>query len=412
MPPKKYAVIDTAPIIRGANLEQLAVRDGLTLITVPEVIKEIRDAQTRARLDAFLVPIELKEPSDEAFAAVRAFSRLTGDFSVLSRVDLRCLALTWMLERETKGGVDHLRTKPIPLVIATPEEQAAQHRNAFAAIPKDEPIIVAVVNDNDKEGQSTTKEVTGSGQGDSTINTTSADSLKESSKETVEEEKKFKSDEEDENENEQDEDDDDSDSGSSDGWITQDNIAQFGAPKAPLPETFTVGLVTGDFAMQNVALQMGLRLLSLDGSVIKQLRHWILRCHACFALSREMDRVFCESCGNATMQRISAEVGEDGKLILGTRRPPPLRGTRYTIAPAKGGRHNNDIILREDELMERQRKMGGYLKAHKKEDDPFSPDYGMFGGRRRDDSRVLHAGPSKKNPNESKRRLGKKKKHT
>ncbi len=397
MDKKKYAVIDAAPIIRGVNLDQLNTRDGLTLITVPEVLQEIRDPKTRARLDAMPIPIATKEPSDEAFAAVRAFARLTGDSGVLSRVDLKCLALTWMLERETKGSVEHLRTRPVPLVVATPQEQVAKLRNVFSAMPRDEPVIVAV------EGAAEAQE--------GTADAPAAAKSKEEQEHSGHGHGQSGRDGEEE-ESEDDGDDDDDDDDSDDGWITQDNIALFGAPRAALPDTLTVGLVTGDFAMQNVALQMGLRILTMDGSVVKQLRHWILRCHACFALSPQMDRVFCESCGNATMQRISAEVGEDGQLVLGSRRPPPLRGTRFTIAPPKGGRNNKDIILREDELIEKQRKMGGYLKAHRQDDDPFSPEAGLFGGRRRDDSRILHAGPTKRNPNESKRRLGKKKKHT
>ena len=39
--------------------------------------------------------------------AVKDFARLTGDLPVLSTVDLRVLALTWMLEKECRG-IDHL----------------------------------------------------------------------------------------------------------------------------------------------------------------------------------------------------------------------------------------------------------------------------------------------------------------
>jgi RNA-binding protein NOB1 len=34
--------------------------------------------------------------------------------------------------------------------------------------------------------------------------------------------------------------------------------------------------------MQNVMLQMGLRLLSVNGMAINTLRQFVLRCHACF----------------------------------------------------------------------------------------------------------------------------------
>lgn len=40
--------------------------------------------------------------------------------------------------------------------------------------------------------------------------------------------------------------------------------------------------LTGDYAMQNVALQMGLNLISSDGSGIQHVKTWALRCHGCF----------------------------------------------------------------------------------------------------------------------------------
>ncbi len=50
--------------------------------------------------------------------------------------------------------------------------------------------------------------------------------------------------------------------------------------------TSSVVCVTADFAMQNVILQMGLRLASPDGRLIQQTRRWALRCTACFQVSK------------------------------------------------------------------------------------------------------------------------------
>ncbi len=47
-----------------------------------------------------------------------------------------------------------------------------------------------------------------------------------------------------------------------------------------------VCIVTGDYAMQNVALQMGLRLVAPDGKRIWQTRRWALRCSACFQICK------------------------------------------------------------------------------------------------------------------------------
>ena len=83
----------------------------------------------------------------------------------------------------------------------------------------------------------------------------------------------------------------DSDSGSdSEGWITPTNIRRFQATgyaeSANLKESTkfisTVATITSDFAIQNVLMQMGLQLLDIDGMVIKKIKNWVLRCHACF----------------------------------------------------------------------------------------------------------------------------------
>ena len=51
----------------------------------------------------------------------------------------------------------------------------------------------------------------------------------------------------------------------------------------PVGAVMKSACMTGDFAMQNVALQMGLNLVSVEGSErIKNVKTWVLRCHGCF----------------------------------------------------------------------------------------------------------------------------------
>lgn len=97
--------------------------------------------------------------------------------------------------------------------------------------------------------------------------------------------------------------DSDSDAGE---WITPDNIKQHKAKALGLNPTQVVSehaqaggepshqpqsepttirecaCLTGDYAMQNVLMQMGLTALGPDGLQVKQVRTWVLRCHACF----------------------------------------------------------------------------------------------------------------------------------
>lgn len=42
--------------------------------------------------------------------------------------------------------------------------------------------------------------------------------------------------------------------------------------------------------MQNVLLQMGLRVLSVEGKRITRVKQWALRCFGCFKITRDMTK--------------------------------------------------------------------------------------------------------------------------
>jgi len=89
------------------------------------------------------VELETREPSHEALEQIRKFAKLTGDLPALSAVDKRVLALAWMLEKETKGGVAHLRTTPPPPRAQgprrreTPADDTASEATASEALGED-----------------------------------------------------------------------------------------------------------------------------------------------------------------------------------------------------------------------------------------------------------------------------------
>lgn len=131
----------------------------------------------------------------------------------------------------------------------------------------------------------------------------------------------------------------------------------------------TITCVTADYAMQNVILQMNMRLLTPDGMRITNLRRWVLRCHACGEITRQTTRVFCPKCGNNALQKVEHTVSADGVEQFGVRRKHILRGTRYSIPLPKGGRKEKAPILREDQLI-------GMRSARRKDDvDVFAAEY-------------------------------------
>ncbi|TYI11654.1 hypothetical protein ES332_A09G221800v1 [Gossypium tomentosum] len=134
----------------------------------------------------------------------------------------------------------------------------------------------------------------------------------------------------------------------------------------------TVACVTGDFAMQNILLQMGLRLLAPGGMQIRQLHRWVLKCHACYTVTAEIGRIFCPKCGNGgTLRKVAVTVGENG-IVLASHRPRiTLRGTKFSLPLPQGGRDaiTKNLILREDQLPQKFLYPKTKKKVNKQGDD-------------------------------------------
>ncbi|RWR74916.1 Nin one binding NOB1 Zn-ribbon-like protein [Cinnamomum micranthum f. kanehirae] len=139
----------------------------------------------------------------------------------------------------------------------------------------------------------------------------------------------------------------------------------------------SVACVTSDFAMQNVILQMGLRLLAPGGMQIRQLHRWVLKCHACNKVTAEIGRIFCPKCGNGgTLRKVSVTVGENG-IVLAARRPRiTLRGTKFSLPLPQGGREaiTKNLILREDQLPHKVLYPKLKKKSNKQDLDLLSSD--------------------------------------
>ncbi|XP_035738873.1 RNA-binding protein NOB1-like [Vespa mandarinia] len=159
-------------------------------------------------------------------------------------------------------------------------------------------------------------------------------------------------------------------------WITPSNIKNMKKHMDSdilKEKSATVACLTMDFAMQNVLMQIGLNIASLDGRVIKQMRTFIFRCYACFKTTSIMTKVFCPNCGNKTLKKVAISLDDNGKqqIHINARRPLSAKGKKFSLPTPKGGKHANNPILCEDQPLPQQR----VSKLARTKNDPLYEDY-------------------------------------
>lgn len=334
------------------------------------------------------------------------FARRTGDLEVLSRPDVHLMALAYELECErnhgdwrlrsvpgqkrlngapptslTEGAVGTAETKDEASETVGSTEAAVQD----AAVPADSGSALEInTQATDIEEQlaethisNESPETVPAVQPSTTQDTPQPDAIEE-----VEVESEASDDE---------------------GWITPSNLKQHQQKDAngasepqEEPKTMQVALITSDFAMQNVLLRMNLNLLSPSLQRIRQLKTWVLRCHACFFITRDMDKQFCVRCGKPTLLRTSCSTDKDGNFKVHLKKnmqwnnrgnvfsvPKPVAGTSNGKLVAGGGKGGwgQGLILAEDQKE--------YVQAmtsarRKKEKDLMDEDYlpGILSGDR------------------------------
>jgi len=393
-----HIVVDSGAFIKHIRIDLL----GNILHTVPAVIAEVRDESARHFLNSFPVEIKSSEPDPADLAFVIQFARQTGDYSVLSSTDLKIIALTYGLERKV-NGINHLRKEPVK-----------------GSLPYNNPTNRTGGTDTqlyNGEDNKITESVFGKD-----INQNSEFEQNEEEVEEI-----LESSEEDEGEEREEQkiiDDTKTEGrpevtshkqigmgnfeGDGEGWITTNNIdsVHFDVVKGSY-ENIAVGCLTTDFAMQNVLLQIGLNLISVDGMRIQRIKQFVLWCKACFKIHHELDRLFCSRCGHHTLRKITCSVDKttgELKLHFDIKRlkNPAIRGTRFSLPKPKGGRKGKKLVLREDQLPVHRRR---------RQPDFFDPDHAFLQPRKPHQEEIkLGFGSARKNPNASKHLTGKKKK--
>jgi RNA-binding protein NOB1 len=234
-----------------------------------------------------------------ALMAVIAFAKKTGDFAVLSQTDLGVIGLTYQYEAAVNGEA-HIRTelgRRIPTVptgqnkegetsapVESKEDSEESDSGDEAEGAEDEAelsqSIEQVMLDEPKPLSPSSSPSADPFPPRQTANETTSEDFPElTANPATGEEDTAKATSGDE----------DSDDGGE--WITPSNVSHHKSHDLGLlpdesSSTSAVPLaaacMTGDFAVQNVLLGMGLGLVGEGGRKISKVRSWVLRCHACF----------------------------------------------------------------------------------------------------------------------------------
>lgn len=399
-------IIDAGPIIKNEPPVSTLLAQAQMIYTIPAVIDEIRDVVTRTRVESTLLPfLTLRSPKPASIKVITDFARRTGDLEVLSRPDIHLMALAYELECERNHGDWRLRslpgqkrlngappaslkgeTTPETTPDTTPETSTESTESTESSIP---PVSEAIpeateTTDIDASENKQPETVQEPSVDDKAAELTAPDHVPTTSLEQlnlepdVVEEAQVAG----------------SDASDDEGWITPANLKKHQekdgtASAEPQVEqkVMQVASITSDFAMQNVLLRMNLNLLSPSLNRIRQLKTWVLRCHACFDITKDMSKQFCSRCGKPTLLRTSCSTDQNGNFQVHLKKnmqwntrgnvysiPKPVAGSSNGKLVAGGGKGGwgQGLILAEDQKEYVQAMTG---PGRRKEKDLMDMDY-------------------------------------
>ncbi|CUM50678.1 unnamed protein product [Debaryomyces tyrocola] len=419
----KTLVFDAGPLITqsASSLQQHAYN----YYTTPGVHSELKDDNVRQQLLIWDDKLQVRQPKPQYIQKVVSFAKLTGDYAVLSTNDLHIIALAYELECEANNGDWRLRKYPGEVLVhqakvdekaeTKPEAESKAESEKFANTEKKDESkpVVSEQEESTQTADAGKKKPRRRGgkkqrakreaqlqkeldeeliEGDESV--VSTDQVEGSDKDIVEPdvpvsqeslkeeaplEDAVEKSELDEAYNEEDDDGD---------WITPENLQeemvkdnneqiQEASSSEKLGPFIKVALSTGDFACQNVAMQIGLNLMNaMSGKQIRRVRNYMYRCYACFRLTpipkNGKPKHFCPKCGGNTLLRCAVSIDNaTGKVTphlkanfqwfkRGDRYtlPSPLSKNQQRLQGKAGYQHNKQnrhktlqdpLILREDQ---------------------------------------------------------------
>lgn len=360
----KNLVLDAGPLLSLSPLRGLAE----IYLTVPQVLDELKDKRAREHFERLGlsagVQVDVRNPDAASLAHVVQFAKKTGDYAVLSHADICVLALTHSLHVREQASSEKDPKESVTNEI----DDKVQSSSASHSDPSED---IHSEDDKSEEREPLDIEILPEGGEDIAEDThhPSSDEARPSDQPLYE---------------------DPSDEDDGEGeWVTPQNVAlhksqalqllpsdsnakKKGRGRKQEDEFVPAGCMTGDFAVQNVLLQMGLTLVGTEGKRIQKVKSWVLRCHACFKICKDNSKQFCPSCGNPTLMRASVTVASPDaspdapamQVHLKKNFQYKVRGTKYSIPAPKPGSAKTGpgegLILREDQL--------NYMRAKKRTD--------------------------------------------
>jgi len=489
---KKALVLDSrAFFLRKISVEALSQdrrnpseNESVEFTTCNDVLKEIKDEQTRLYVDNLPFKLNCEDPSDSALKFVSTFAKETGDYKSLSGTDIRVIALAYSIIQK-RNETQYWRKSPPELIEFKPtwakptnkkeektkpkveeddeegwevvEKKSKPKKKKFRRNIKKDFYPEAFLNDlasnkknnhNDPENKDTKETEPGKEVKEDEIleeiipqNTEKKEILPESALEETHEESIEKPSEEN-NVNEDDilvqkdtaetveSDENSEEDDCDDEWITPDNLNTYllaqddqGHDNEKVEDNsskISVEVVTSDFAMQNVLMQIGIPWVSLEGVEIRQIKRFKLRCDGCKEINQRVDIEFCQKWGGHTLRKVSVFASSNGKITFfkGKRLKKNNRGVQYSIPVPKSGRDSHAMILREDQLWIGQNKLK--MKEKLREEDRVKNkigdhfnDYVSFEHAKKNEKTTggeTTFGYGRKNPNIPNKKYSKKKK--
>lgn len=87
--------MDANAFIRHSNLMELGNQHNL--VTTDQIVREIKDQQTRDKIRDGLIDLDLMRPSESSIRKIKEFAQKTGDLNSLSHQDINLMAMAYTL---------------------------------------------------------------------------------------------------------------------------------------------------------------------------------------------------------------------------------------------------------------------------------------------------------------------------